>query len=941
MAAQQTQRAKAFSEFWKDKGNEKQETSRFWIQLLGEVVGIQSPTNYIEFEKRVKLKNTSFIDAYIPSTKVLIEQKSADVDLHKSYQQSDGQMLTPFQQAKRYADEMPNSIRPRWIVVCNFQEFLVYDLEMPQEEPEQIFLKDLEKETYRLQFLVDEHNERLSREVVVSLKAGKLVGKLYDALLKQYINPDEKSLAALNVLCVRLVFCLYAEKANLFEKRTSFEDYIKSFSPEHLRKGIIDLFKALNTKKEDRDKYEAAVLEPFPYADGGLFMAEDIEVPSFTQEIVDVLVNDCCAFDWSEISPTIFGALFESTLNPETRRKGGMHYTSIPNIHKVIDPLFMDSLTEEYNDIVNAKYSVTAKKQKLFAFKHRLSELRFLDPACGSGNFLTETYLSLRRLENKIIEFLNDGERTIGYNEFISVKISQFYGIEINDFAVTVAKTALWIAESQMTIETEKILGQDIDFLPLKSNSNIVEGNALRINWATLKPEDSSIYTMPDTLFFGAIADTSPVKHYDYIIGNPPFVGAMWSKGNPREDIGLVFPECEKLGQIDYVCGWFVKAARLIRGTQIRCAFVATNSICQGQQVGLFWKWMLKDFGVKIDFAYKPFRWESESTQMAKVHCVIVGISDKKVSTEKFIIDNNNNKNLVEHINGYLMPFSDFYITGRSEQISNMPPMHMGVMARDGGNLILNEEEYLEYIQKEPQGKQFIRSYMMGKEFINHIPRYCFWLVDVTPKQIKKCPILQKRIENVAKMRLASSAVETQKLAESPHLFAQLAQPKQDFIAFPKVSSERRKYIPIGFLDKNTIVGDKIYVIENVGLYHFGILTSIVHNAWMRAVCGRLRSDYSYSNTIVYNSFVWCNPNEKQKAKIEQTAQKILNVRKKYVDNSLSDLYDPLLMPKDLRKAHKENDLAVIAAYGLDKNISEYEIAEKLFELYQQKNTAK
>ena len=941
MAAQQTQRAKAFSEFWKDKGNEKQETSRFWIQLLGEVVGIQSPTNYIEFEKRVKLKNTSFIDAYIPSTKVLIEQKSADVDLHKSYQQSDGQMLTPFQQAKRYADEMPLSIKPRWIVVCNFQEFLVYDMEQPQADPQQIFLKDLEKETYRLQFLVDEHNERLSREEEISLKAGELVGKLYDALLKQYINPDAQSLAALNVLCVRLVFCLYAEDAGLFKSRTSFEDYIKSFSPEHLRNGMIALFKALNTKIEDRDKYDAKLLEPFPYVDGGLFMAEDIEIPNFTQEIVDVLINDCCTFDWSEISPTIFGALFESTLNPETRRKGGMHYTSIPNIHKVIAPLFMDSLTEEYNDIVNAKYSVTAKKQKLFAFKHRLSELRFLDPACGSGNFLTETYLSLRRLENKIIEFLNDGERTIGYNEFISVKISQFYGIEINDFAVTVAKTALWIAESQMTIETEKILGQDIDFLPLKSNSNIVEGNALRINWATLKPEDSSIYTMPDTLFFGAIADTSPVKHYDYIIGNPPFVGAMWSKGNPREDIGLVFPECEQPGQIDYVCGWFVKAARLIRGTQIRCAFVATNSICQGQQVGLFWKWMLKDFGVKIDFAYKPFRWESESTQMAKVHCVIVGISDKKISTEKFIIDNDNNKNIVEHINGYLTPYSNFFVTGRSEQISNMPSMHIGGMARDGGYLILSEEEYVDYIAKEPQGKQFIHPYMMGNELINNIPRYCFWLVDVTPKQIKKCPILQKRIENVAKMRLASSAVETQKLANTPHLFAQRTQHTTDFIAIPKVSSERRLYLPINFLDKNTIVGDNVFAVENVGLYHFGVLASSIHNVWLRAIGGRHEMRLRYSNTIVYNNLVWPSPSEKQKTKIEQTAKKILDTRKKYVDNSLSDLYDPLLMPIDLRKAHRENDLAVIAAYGWDKNISEDEIVEKLFELYQQKNTAK
>ncbi len=933
MATAQSQSAKKFSKFWLSKGDEKQDTQRFWIQLLGEVLGIQAPTSYIEFEKRVKLAHTSYIDVFIPKTKVLIEQKSSDVDIHKEYQQSDGKLLTPFQQAKRYADEMKNSERPRWIVVCNFQEFLVYDLEFPHDEPQQIFLKDFEKEIYRLQFLVDENTTRLTREEEISLQAGKLVGKLYDAFLKEYINPDANSLLSLNILCVRIVFCFYAEKAGLFDKRTSFEDYIKSFSPENLRDGLIKLFKALNTKMEDRSKYDVK-LEPFPYADGGLFMAEDIEIPNFTKEIVDVLINHCAVFDWSEISPTIFGAVFESTLNPETRRYGGMHYTSIENIHKVINPLFMNELEEEYNSIISERSSVNVKKQKLFAFQNKLSRLKFLDPACGSGNFLTETYLCLRRLENKIIAFLNDGEKTIGYNEFIMVKINQFYGIEINDFAVTVAKTALWIAESQMTLETEKILGQDIDFLPLKSNSNIIEGNALRIDWKTLKPDDSSVYSMPNTLFFGFMSDTTPVKQYDYIISNPPYVGAMRSKGGQRDDISYVFPECEKPGQIDYVCGWFVKAAHLIKGKNTRCAFVATNSICQGQQVGLFWKPMFQNFDTKIDFAYHTFRWESESSQMAKVHCVIVGFSNKKIDTQKVIFSNDGQSQKVEHINGYLMAASDIFITGRNAQISNMPPMHMGVMARDGGNLIMDESEYQDYILKEPQGKPFIRKYMMGNEFINNIPRYCFWLTDITPKQIKKCPLLMKRIDKVREARLASPAVETQKLAETPHLFAQLAQPKTDFIAFPKVSSERRLYIPIDFLDKNTIVGDKVYVVENVGLFHFGILTSSIHNAWMRAVGGRLKSDYSYSNTIVYNNFVWPNPTDKQKAKIEKAAQKILDTRAKFIDNSLADLYDPLLMPSDLRKAHRDNDIAVLEAYGFDKKITEDEIVAKLFELY-------
>ncbi len=799
---------------------------------------------------------------------------------------------------------------------------------------------DEKQETSRF-WIIDENAQRLTREEEISLKAGELVGRLYDALQKQYINPgDPKSLLSLNVLCVRIVFCLYAGDAGLFDKRTSFEDYVLSFNLDDLRKGMIDLFKALNTRIEDRDKYDKK-LKPFPYADGGLFMTEDIEIPNFTQEIVDVLVNECAPFDWSEISPTIFGALFESTLNPETRSKNGMHYTSIANIHKLIDPLFLDELTEEYNDIVNEKCSVAAKKQKLFAFQNKLSRLKFLDPACGSGNFLTETYLSLRRLENKIIAFINDGEKTIGYNEFICVKINQFYGIEINDFAVTVAKTALWIAESQMTVETEKILNQTIDFLPLKSNSNIIEGNALRIDWKTLKPEDSSVYSMPNTLFFGFMNDTEPVKQYDYIISNPPYVGAMRSKGGQRDDISYVFPECEKPGQIDYVCGWFVKAAHLIKGKNTRCAFVATNSICQGQQVGLFWKPMFQQFDTKIDFAYRTFRWESESSQMAKVHCVIVGFSNKKVATQKVIFNNDGQSQKVEHINGYLMATSDVFITGRNTQISNMPPMHMGVMARDGGNLIMDESEYQDYIQKEPHGKPFIRKYMMGNEFINNIPRYCFWLTDVTPKQIKKCPLLMKRIDKVKEARLASSAVETQKLAETPHLFAQLAQPNTDFIAFPSVSSERRKYIPIAFMSPDIIVGNKIYVVENVGLYHFGILTSLVHNAWMRAVGGRLEMRYNYSNTIVYNSFVWPNPTPKQISKIEKTAQKILDTRDKFIDNSLADLYDPLLMPKDLRKAHRENDIAVLEAYGFDKKITEDEIVARLFQLYEELNCKK
>lgn len=817
MAAQQTQRAKAFSEFWKDKGNEKQETSRFC-------------------------------------------------------------------QAEYY--------------------------------------------------------ERLSREVVVSLKAGKLVGKLYDALLKQYINPDEKSLAALNVLCVRLVFCLYAEKANLFEKRTSFEDYIKSFSPEHLRKGIIDLFKALNTKKEDRDKYEAAVLEPFPYADGGLFMAEDIEVPSFTQEIVDVLVNDCCAFDWSEISPTIFGALFESTLNPETRRKGGMHYTSIPNIHKVIDPLFMDSLNAEFDSIVNKPCcSLNTKKWNLMAFKQRLSELKFLDPACGSGNFLTETYLSLRRLENKIIDFINDGDKHIGFKEFISVKISQFYGIEINDFAVTVAKTALWIAECQMTKETEKILGLDIDFLPLKSNSNIVEGNAMCINWTTLKPEDSSIYTMPDTLFFGAIADTSPVKHYDYIIGNPPFVGYKYLSDRQKDELKHHIPNFRA---VDYVAGWYYKAAEVIRNTNIKCAYVSTNSVCQGSHIQNMWYGLFAN-GLEIDFAWRPFVWESESTDKAHVHCVIVGFSHKNaVHNQKVLFDENGNKQNVERINAYLSDAKTVVVKRRGKPLCDVPDMTKGAQLIDGGNFMLNSDEEKDvFLKKYPQAEPYVYKYYNAKDFLESLPqKYCLYLKDCPPNILSTKGIKDK-VTAVYKYRANSDAETTRILKETPTLYFQSQVPEKQNIVVPVVSSGRRNYIPMAFMPPKNVYSNALFYIDNASIYHFGVLTSKVHIVWVNAVCGRMKSDFRYSNDIIYNNFVWPNPTAKQKDKIEKAAQKIIDARELYYDNSLSDLYDPLLMPLDLRKAHRENDLAVIAAYGWDKNISEDEIVEKLFELYQQKNTAK
>ena len=946
--------AKEFADFWKNKGDERQETARFWIALLEKVLGMENPAERIEFEKKVQLKHTSFIDAYIPETKVLIEQKSSDVDLRKEVKQSDGAMLTPYRQAKRYADEMPNSLRPDWIVVCNFQEFLIYDMEKPHDEPVQVLLEDLPNKYECLQFMIDAKKTSVSPEEQISLKAGELVGKLYDALIKEYINPDENSFRSLNILCVRIVFCLYAEDAGLFETRTSFEDYIKSFNLPDLRDGILKLFKALDTKPENRDKYDTKI-NSFPYVNGGLFADDTIEVPNFNKEIVDVLVNHCAPFDWSQISPTIFGAVFESTLNPETRRKGGMHYTSIENIHKVIDPLFLDDLRKEFSLIVEPfpetahktkttipskeTYQVTSlrKRRELEQFRNKIASLKFLDPACGSGNFLTETYISLRRLENEILKKIHGNQQLLG-SDFspIKVKISQFYGIEINDFAVTVAKTALWIAESQMMRETEEIVDEDLDFLPLSTSATIVEGNALRMDWATLKSDEAinRFYK----IFAGFEPESDGIEHhYDYIMGNPPFVGArmMEQGGEQKKDILNLFGDIKDVQDLDYVCGWYRKAAELIQNTKTEAAFVSTNSICQGSQVPILWNVLMNDFGIKINFAYQTFKWDSESTEKAAVHCVIVGFADFEREKKKLFFVENNGKT-VKNISPYLVEGSNSFVVAQKDTLCDVPKMNFGNQPRDGGNFVLTPEEKTELLKKDPTIRKFIHPYIGAEEFINGKERYCLWLKEANPAEIKNSRILYERVEAVKRFRLSSKAKTTNGYAKVPALFAQITQPDGvDFLIVPSVSSEKRQYIPIGFANAEIISSNAVQIVPNATLYHFGVLTSSVHMAWMRVVAGRLKSDYRYSKEIVYNTFPWCNPTEKQKAKIEATAQQILDVRSKYPECSFAVLYDETTMPPELRKAHRENDKAVMQLYGFDPKMSESEIVAELFRMYE------
>ena len=914
---QQKKAAKEFAEYWKDKGYEKGQSQKFWIDLLQNVYGVENATHFISFEDQVHIdKSTGFIDGYIESTKVMIEQKSLGKDLRKAIKQSDGTFLNPFQQAKRYIVELPVDKHPRWVITCNFSEFLIYDMNKPNGEPEQILLKDLPKEYYRLQFLVDTGNENLKKEMEISLKAGDLVGKLYDAILKQYKNPEsEETLKSLNMLCVRLVFCLYAEDAGIFGQHEMFGDYLKQFSPKDARKALIELFQVLDTKPENRDPYMEDDLAAFPYVNGGLFADENIEIPRFTEEIVDLLVNKASAgFDWSEISPTIFGAVFESTLNPETRRSGGMHYTSLENIHKVIDPLFLDELKAELEEIKALKVAKT-RAQRLQEYRKKLSQLTFLDPAAGSGNFLTETYISLRRLENDALYEEHRGQMMLGgegeYNP-IQVSIGQFYGIEINDFAVTVAKTALWIAESQMMQETEKLMQINLNFLPLKSYANIVEGNALRIDWESVVPKEK----------------------LNYIMGNPPFVGARLMNTVQKDDVLSIFDGVKNNGNLDYVSCWYKKAADMMTGTEIRTALVSTNSITQGEQVAILWK-NLFEHGVHIDFAYRTFRWDSEASLKAHVHCVIVGFSKASNQKPKRIFDGGSVK-IAKNINGYLIESDNIVIESRTNPICKVNTIRMGNQPIDDGNYIFTEEEMAEFIRIEPKSKPYFHLFYGSREFINRIPRYCLWLGDCSPKELHSMPECMKRIENVRQFRLSSKRASTLRLADTPTRFQTENMPTTNYIVIPEVSSQNRRYVPMGFMTPDIMCSNKVRLIPNATLYHFGVLTSNVHMAWMRTVCGRLKSDYDYSIKIVYNNFPWCNPTPEQKAKIEKTAQAILDARALYPDCSLADLYDETTMPPELRKAHQANDFAVMAAYGFDRKITESDCVAELMKRYQE-----
>ena len=935
------QAAKHFIQKYKDKSNEKSSAQSFWIDFLG--IFTHSPTEKIEFEKRVSLNHTSFIDAYIPHAKTLIEQKSSGIDLNKAKKQSDGSELTPFEQAKRYNDELPYSQKARYIIICNFDEFHIHDMESPKDPPQIINFADLTKQIHRFAFLNESKNDELkalalAKQSELSFKAARLIKQIQDELIALYAaatpsgEPSEQDFASINMLLTRLVFCFYADDSGVFAKHDMFGAYLATHKA-NMRQAILDVFSMLSTPEHKRSKFEDDKLLAFPYTNGGLFEFYDENIPQFNDKLAELIIDDATyGFDFSLISPTIFGGLFESTLNPETRRSGGMHYTSIENIEKLIKPLFLDKLESELDEIIAIKQKDT-KDKKLIEFQKKLGSLCFFDPACGSGNFLTQTFLCLRELENKALkERFTDKKGTFqgvleGFDTCgICVDINNFYGIEINSFATAVAKTALHIADKQMRKATNELIHANLEYLPLRDFENILCANALNVSWHEHCPKA------------------------DFIIGNPPFVGARMMNETQKADLIKASNNAKNAGNLDYVTAWFFKACEYMKqNPATKTAFVATNSICQGEQVALLWK-PLFESGVSIDFAYTSFKWdnsvdfgtgkkEKADKKMAAVYVIIAGFSLNN-SSEKYIFTGNS-RIPASNINGYLAAAPNIVIESRSKPLCDVPEMGIGNKPIDDGNYLFKPDEMNEFIAKEPNSKKYFKRWYGADEFINGKIRYCLWLGDCPPNELRSMPECMKRIKAVRDFRLASKSEGTRKIADKPTRFHVENMPDSDFILIPKVSTSERFYVPIGIMSNSVLTSDLVLIIPNATLADFAILTSSVHMEWMRAVCGRLGDGYRYSANIVYNNFPFASLDEKDKETLTATAQGILDARAEFGDCSLADLYNPLTMPANLRKAHERNDQAVLKIYGIDKTATPSDIVKELFTRYEKEVKAR
>ena len=931
--------AEAFARRWRGRGNEEQDKHKFWIGLFQDVLGLEDALDRLEFEQPIVTdsgsKNPGFIDVLIPSARVLVEQKSYGTSLDKR-ELRQGREVTPAEQGLGYAQGMPLNQQPRYIIACNFSEMRVYDRNRDSLCRKPLFslaLEDLPKNLAAIDFLTGGHEAPESLQQAVSVKAGEIMGRIHNLVAAKYVDPDApESHHALSVFCTRVMFLMYCEDAGLRGPDgrvmpNAFRDYLQHYQADDLRDALLKLFEWLDTPDDRRSPYAPEALKAFPYMDGGLF-SERTEIPALDETIrTTIIVDGCQEFDWTNVNPTVFGSIFEGALSHDARRAGGMHYTTPEAIHRAIDPLFLDGLKAELGQILERPVAGGARTKALRDFQDKLGGLTFLDPACGSGNFLTETYMCLRRLENKVLFELSKDDQSVFVFEDVEkspvrVSLSHFHGIEINDFACCVARTALWIAEKQADQDTAKVVMRVYDELPLTDYAGVVEGNALRMDWN----------------------DVVPAAECDYVMGNPPFVGYSNLTDEQKEDRSSVFGGDG--GTLDYVTCWYKKAAAYSRGEHIRCAFVSTNSICQGQQVEPLWKPLFAD-GIGIDFAWHTFVWNSEATDEAHVHVVIVGFSREGVSPKRLgdvsevrderghFTGYDSNMREVNNINAYLAAAPDAFVERASAPLCDVPEMLGGGKPSDGGNLLLSQEERDDLIRREPVAERWIRPFSMGAEFINGIPRYCLWMVGIEPSELRSMPLVEARVEAVRAFRLLSKKAPTRRKAETPWLFDEVRSPNGDgYIALPVVSSGRRDYIPMGFVSNGMIPGNKLFFISDAGLYEFGVLESRFHNAWMRVVAGRLKSDYSYSNTIVYNNFVWPSPSESQREDIERCAQAVLDARASHQGQSLADLYDAKYMPTDLRRAHHALDRAVEAAYGADFNGDEERIVAHLFRLY-------
>lgn len=931
--------AKEFVKRWKKRlgaipagsNNEQQDTQKFWVDLLINVLGIPSNTidSFVDFERKVRGRR---IDVFVSDHNFLCEQKSWGIDLDKPEPRNGG-METPLQQAMWYARHLPYSERPRWVMTCNFGTFRLYDLdnERPEDTVQEFSLEELQDSLYLLSFLTSNETSRLHKEQQLSIEAGAYVSRLYDALAKQYHHIEEKDECAqeeqrsLNVLITRIIFLLYAEDADLLQSHQAFGRYCEG-DPAKLRRKLVDLFEAIDTPLEQRDEYMDEDLAAFPYVNGGLFADSSIIVPQMTPEILEAITDASQDFDWREISGVIFGGVFEGTLNPETRHAGGMHYTSVENIERCLRPLFLDELWDELHE-AEGERTAAKRKQALARLHDKVASITIGDPACGSGNFLTEAYRQLRTIENRIIEDElseetgNAGQTSlvIAQDSPVRVSLDQLYGIEINDFAVSVAKTALWITEEQMLRKTQEIyVGYDFDFLPLRSLSNLHEGNALKTDWSEVFPDDLT-----------------------YLVGNPPFLGARNQSKEQKAELLEVFDGAKNAGNIDYCGAWYMKAARFTQGKRTRCALVSTNSICQGEQVANLWK-PLHDLGIHIDFAHNTFRWDNEAADKAHVFCVIVGFSRENCEKRLYVHDTPDTaevKKAAKSINAYLSDAPDAFIWNRNKPICDVPKIGIGNKPIDGGFYLFADEEKTDFLNREPGAKSYFHRWIGSREFLHGESRWCLYLGDATFAELKELPRCRERIEAVREYRLASKSVPTRKLADRPAHFHVENMPKGNSIVVPKVSSERRRYIPMGFVGPETLCSDLVFLIPNASLYHFGILQSQFHNAWMRTVAGRLKSDYRYSGGIVYNNFVWPEPTVSQREEVERCAQAVLDARDAQEGATLADMYDPkneTFFP-ELMAAHKALDAAVEAAYGIDFGGDEEKIVAHLFNLYAKK----